>query len=156
MSKAPIRPIPVGGKTAPEKLKLKKFADRLKELRVERGLSQSDLARLIWGETTDERGYKVANKRGRISAYEAGRAIPEPHNLTSLAEALGVTIEELAPDVVAAAVDHAEPEIAINMVPGGDGVVHLQVNTLVDLDTAMQIGVLLSRSQAAKKSSTGA
>ncbi|MCB8829045.1 hypothetical protein LJD47_28955, partial [Escherichia coli] len=41
------------------------FARRLQQLMVERGLSQSDLARTIWGETTNADGRTVARNRDR-------------------------------------------------------------------------------------------
>jgi transcriptional regulator with XRE-family HTH domain len=113
-------------------------------------MSQSALAREIWGEQEDSRGYKVARNRDRISSYEAGKSVPEPHNLQKLADVLGMSVEELAPDLVADAVDSAEPEVSINMVPGGEGYVHLKVNTLTDMETAMKVGALLAKNPLTK------
>jgi transcriptional regulator with XRE-family HTH domain len=61
-----------------------------------RGLSKSDLARLIWGSCTDPKtGYMVAKKRDRITAWVNGKAFPTDENLDLIAKALGITVEEL-------------------------------------------------------------
>ena len=144
--------LPEAGRNSGQRLALRTFAETLKQARTDRGMSQADLARLIWGTTTDTRGYTVARKRDRISSYEAGKATPEAHHLQQLAEALGMTVEELAPDIVAANVDRGNPEIAINMLPGGENMVHLEINCLTDLQTAMEIGALVTRSRVARSS----
>jgi transcriptional regulator with XRE-family HTH domain len=140
------------GRTSGQRLALRSFSETLKQARLDRGLSQADLAREIWGTTVDSRGYTVAKKRDRISSCEAGKAVPEDHHLQQLADALGMTIEELAPDLVAASVDRGAPEMAINMVKGGDNIVHLEINCLIDLPTAMEIGALITKSRAARSS----
>ena len=61
-----------------------------------KGLNASNLARQVWGETTDNRGYKVAKNRDRIGHYLAGVSFPEEDNLQRLAAALGLPYEELA------------------------------------------------------------
>jgi len=66
-------PSPATATVAPvERLGIKKFATRLYELRTEAGMSMSDLARKIWGTTTDARGYPVAKNKDRISRWEKG------------------------------------------------------------------------------------
>lgn len=60
------------------------------------GMSASDLARQVWGSTTDKRGYSVARNRDRISHYLAGTSFPEPQNLGAIAKILDVPVEELA------------------------------------------------------------
>jgi transcriptional regulator with XRE-family HTH domain len=60
------------------------------------GMSSSDLARQVWGTTTDKRGYTVARNRDRIGHYLAGTSYPEAENLQRLADALHVPVETLA------------------------------------------------------------
>lgn len=42
---------------------MKEFSRRLYKFMTEQGMSQSDLARKVWGETDDPRGFKVAKNR---------------------------------------------------------------------------------------------
>lgn len=150
MSKKPVRPAPVGGKTIPEARAISTFADNLRRARVDRGLSQSELAREIWGATVDTRGYTVARNRDRISVWEQGKAVPEPQSLQKLSDVLGVPVEELAPELTMEAIDRAPPQIHFHMVAGGDGIVHLQINTLCSLDTAVTIASILSKDSKSK------
>ncbi len=115
------------------------FARRLQQLMVERGLSQSDLARTIWGETTNADGRTVARNRDRISVYLKGKTVPDPVNLQKLAEALGVDPADLAPDVIGAAVERENPELSMTVVAGHSDKVYLRVNKLLPLQYAVKI-----------------
>ena len=149
MSGKPRRRLPpAAGASGIERLEMQEFARKLHDLRTSKGMSQSDLARAVWGETTDTKGNRVAKNRDRISQYEMGKSIPEPHNLVALAEALDVDAKELAPEVVAAAVDREEPEIQIVAVRGHPDKVHVIVNTLTSMATAAQIMALLTNELA--------
>ena len=118
-------------------MELEQFASRLHRLRTEKGWSQSDLAREVWGELETRAGRKVAKNRDRISTYEMGKSWPDPHNLMKIAGALGVSPEELAPDITAATVDRQNPEIALVAVAGH------HVNKLVSMNIATLIMQLL-------------
>lgn len=146
MSARPRRLLPpVAGRTHVERIELQQFARRLHDALTAKGMSQSDLAREIWGSTQDTRGYTVAKNRDRIGSYLRGESVPEPQNLARMAEALGTTPEDLAPDIAAATVDRENPELAFTMVAGHPDKVHLQVNKLVDLTTATQVITLLTK-----------
>lgn len=133
-----------------------KFSTNLHRLRVNKGLSQSDLARTIWGTTTDSRGYTVPKNKDRISRWENGDQTPEPHNLQALADALGVTVDELAPDITARAMaEDSAPAVQMTMVQGQPGRVHLIVNTLTSLDVASKIIAMLSNDQDLLASAAG-
>jgi len=124
---------------------LPKFSTNLYQARIEKGMSMSDLARKIWGTFTDARGYEVPKNKDRISRWEKGDQIPEPHNLRLLADALDMSPEELAPDLTASAIDRdSTPAINVTMVQGQPGRVHLVVNTLTSLEVASKIIALLS------------
>jgi transcriptional regulator with XRE-family HTH domain len=124
-------------------MELDQFASRLQHFRTEKGWSQSDLAREVWGEIETKAGRKVAKNRDRISTYEMGKSWPDPHNLMKIAEKLGVSPEELAPDITAATVDRQNPEIALVAVAGHHDKVHLKVNKLVSMNIATMIMQLL-------------
>jgi transcriptional regulator with XRE-family HTH domain len=145
MTARPTRRVPpVAGRHQIEKLELQNFARRLHELRVQKGMTQSDLAREIWGETTDVRGNVVARNRDRISQYEKGQSFPDPHNLEKLAKALGITADELAPDITAAAIDREDPAVQLTAIAGHPNQVYLKVNTLTSIRIASQIIALLT------------
>jgi transcriptional regulator with XRE-family HTH domain len=140
MSKNPVRKMPpAAGRTSFQKIEMDRFARKLHQLMIERGMSQSDLARKAFGVKTDARGYDVARKRDRISVYLKGASIPDPVNLQKLAEALGVDISELAPDIQAATIDRENPEVALTAIAGHNDKVHLQVNKLLPMSLAAKI-----------------
>jgi transcriptional regulator with XRE-family HTH domain len=71
---------------------------RLQDLKM----SQSDLARAIWKETRpDSRGYQQPANKDRVSAWINGRVLPSPENLKRCAEALGMTSQDLLPEIEA-------------------------------------------------------
>ena len=60
------------------------FADRIKELRLERGLTQEAVGEII------------GVKRYAVYSYEKGRACPEMKGLVALADYFDVSIDYLA------------------------------------------------------------
>lgn len=118
------------------------FSDRLAQVRKAKGWSQSDLARLIWGVTTTSAGHEVAKNRDRISAYESGRAKPNADNLERVAEAVGLSVEELAPDLVVDDV-FANPDPRMDIRLGADGHVYIRVNARTTLSVANKIADML-------------
>ncbi len=60
------------------------FAERIRELRLERGLTQEELGEII------------GVKRFSIYSYEKGRACPEMKGLVALAEFFDVSMDYLA------------------------------------------------------------
>lgn len=113
-------------------------------------MSQSDVARAVWGTTTDKRGYTVARNRDRVSAYEAGKAFPEADNLMKLADLFGVDVKELAPEHVAsgAAGARAKPAVNLTVVDASQGLAHLTVDVVVSFELAAQVVRLLSEGGA--------
>lgn len=145
MSRTPRRLLSAAsGRTQYEKIELERFQRRLHEAINNANISASDLAAKIWGRTTDPRGYSVAKGRDRISAYLHGKSFPDPKNLKLLADALGMTPEELAPDITAATVEKENPEIAMTAIAGHSQRVYLRVNKLVPLPLAARVIQLLS------------
>ena len=114
----------------------------MKELR----LTQSDVASRIWGTTTDNRGHTVARRRERIHAYVNGNAVPSRDTLLKLAEVLEMDVHELAPDLaVASAARKGGPAaLQITMVEGHEGQSLFQVNTLLPVQFALELGAVLN------------
>jgi transcriptional regulator with XRE-family HTH domain len=109
------------------------------------GLSQSDLARSVWGTVEDARGYTVAKSRDRVSAYEKGKSAPTRENLEALARVLGLAVDQLAPDLVAERA-HADtsPVYRLTALEGQPNIARLQVDMVVSMAAAAQVMVLLS------------
>ncbi len=139
-----LAPSVAAGKTPIVRFEMENFARRLHEALVQNRMSQSDLARKVWGSTTDKRGYDVARNRDRISVYLRGESLPDASNMQAIADALGMTVAELAPDVTAAAVERENPEVAMTAIAGHTDKVYLRVNKLVPLALAAKIVTLLA------------
>jgi hypothetical protein len=71
------------------------FADKVRDAMNRKGLSASDVARLVWGSTKDARGTVVARNRDRMGAYLAGVSLPDPTNLEALGQVLDIPVAEL-------------------------------------------------------------
>jgi len=110
-----------------------------------KGWDNSDLARAVWGETTDTKGYKVAKNRDRISVYLHGAGFPKPSTLHKIAEVLGVAKDELAPERMAAAIDREYPEFS--MIAVGEHM-HVQMNALLPPSIAAEISKLYAQAKA--------
>jgi transcriptional regulator with XRE-family HTH domain len=140
MAKRGIRKMaPTEGSTGFQRLEIANFSRRLHEIMIEKGLSQSDLARKIWGTIENNQGYTVAKNRDRISVWLRGEVIPDARNMKMLAEALDTELEDLAPDIMAATVDRESPEISMNMIAGHSDKVHLHINKLLPFVLASKI-----------------
>lgn len=122
------------------------FASNLYQLRNAANMSQSDLAKKIWGTTEDTRGYQVARNRDLISNYEAGKSAPNRTNLERLAEVLGVSPEELAPDLMAerTAGQTRNSPIQISLLPDDPTKAYLQVSTIVSAEAAYRIATMIA------------
>jgi transcriptional regulator with XRE-family HTH domain len=115
------------------------FARRLHTAMNAKGMGNSDLARAVWGEVDDNKGYKVAKNRHQVAVYLKGEGMPERATLQKIAEVLGTTADELAPETQTAAIDRARPEMAMTMLAGQPGMAHLQINATLPLNVAVEI-----------------
>lgn len=90
------------------------FGDRLGRIIIDQQMTQSELARRIWGETgVDNRGYEFPIGKDRISSYISGRQLPSPRNYRRLLEVLNLTPEELPVPNKAARPRIATPNVKI-------------------------------------------
>lgn len=72
------------------------FGARLDRILLDRDMTQTDLARLVWNETyVDKRGYEVVKGKDRISSYINGKQQPSSLVYNKILEVLKLTPEEL-------------------------------------------------------------
>lgn len=76
-----------------------RLAANLNRLLIDKGMRQSDLARLVFGSTEDpQTGYSRAKGADSVSAYCSGRQTPRKAILGRMAKALGVSEDQLTGD----------------------------------------------------------
>jgi transcriptional regulator with XRE-family HTH domain len=130
---------------------LERFRANLLRAMTERNLTSSQLAREIWGTTTDTRGYKVARNRDRIAHYLAGTGYPTAPVLEKMAQVLGVDPAQFAKDEVAATTGNNTPSsearvaqrlgVSMNILTpvGGPPVAQLTLHHPISLTAAGEI-----------------
>lgn len=121
---------------APSHLTKQQFGRRLYQLMLQRGWTQSELAR------------QSDLPRDSISVYVRGKSLPTPASLQKLAEALSVKPEELLPNHVESAIDSDTPALEIKVSPNAPNIAWLRVNRLVTVATALKITELLEADNA--------
>jgi transcriptional regulator with XRE-family HTH domain len=117
----------------PRELSKHEFGRKLMALMLDKGWNQSELARRS----------KVG--RDAVSTYIRGVSFPEPVNLQKLAVALGLTTEQLLPNVTIRGIaSDPSPAFEIKQAAGGDpSRVWLRVNRIVSFDQAAAIVAIL-------------
>jgi transcriptional regulator with XRE-family HTH domain len=115
----------------PKHLTKQEFGRRLYQLMNRKGWHQSELAR------------KAGVARDSISTYIRGVSMPDPGNLQKLAEALGVSTDELLPNHVEAAIDNDVPAMEMKVSGTDPRMAWLRVNRLVSTTTCLKIVELL-------------
>jgi transcriptional regulator with XRE-family HTH domain len=122
-----------------------RFAYRLHRCMQLRGMSNSDLARLMWGETTDLMGHRVAKNRDLISLYLRGARFPEPRTMERLAKALDVGVNDLAYDAEGTTLtgDAEQPAPQVQMTLVGPDEVRLAFDHVLPTVVATKIMELL-------------
>lgn len=123
---------------------IRAFSRNLDTLMKKQGLSQSDLARKVWGTSTDSRGYVVAKNRDMISSYLRGATAPTVSTLGRLARALGVTATALGGDLALPATDRDNPGFRLTAVAGDAKRMHLHIDLIVTTKAAAKILALLA------------
>lgn len=132
----------------------KVFGKRLHGLIQERGITQSELARKIWGSTVDSRGVKVARNRDRISQYVNGLVMPSPEVRKKIADALELAVDHLMQGIEAVGsgprVDEAPADdMRMSPVAGEPGMVVLHFHQKLPRPVAMRIMAILASSSDA-------
>ena len=138
-----IEPI-ASGLTADQQEQLAEFARNLQAFRKDRGWTQSDLAREVWGETTESRtGKRVAKNRDMISRWESGNSCPSEIKLREVCDATGWAYEKLAPSMMASKLETEQARVQLREVVQGQ--THIKINALVPSLIAAKINMLLQQ-----------
>jgi len=113
----------------------KAFPSRLQRLLDEKHMTKADLARKVWGEMVDERGYTVARNRQTLGRYLAGQTYPTHSTRIMIAEALGVPYAELFPSE-----DPTERVgSGVTLEPKGKSTSHLTLDVDLPTDVALDV-----------------
>jgi transcriptional regulator with XRE-family HTH domain len=115
------------------------FSRKLQHLMNQREMSQSDLARLMWGQIEQASGYPAAKNRDRISKWLAGKRLPDGRSLEKLCQILECDASALAPSVVTGNAEAQHPELRMTVIAGHRDLVHLTFNTVLPLEAAVQM-----------------
>ncbi len=116
----------------------REFGQRLRRLLVKSGMSQTELARAAAKFTPDK-----SFGRDLISSYISGRYIPNPINLAAMAQALGITPDELLPQSNnLPRRGETSPPLDIRVM--GEDRASLRVNQIVSLSVALKVAQLIN------------
>ena len=140
---------PPANRTPLERAEHEAFAKRLVEFMARRNMSQSDLARAVWGNFVDARGHDTARSRDRISCYVRGLQMPEPKTAKAIADALGVSPVDLIPSLDKPASRGAAPDLAMSVVAGRPDTALLTVNKMIPLELAVKVLAMLAQAEGA-------
>jgi len=111
------------------------FGRQLQRLMLAKGWNQSDLAR------------RAGVGRDAISTYINGRSVPEPLNRQKIADALGVSVEELVADPFLATAS-GQPGVTVRQAEEL-GMVYLTIHRAIPMAIAAEIIDRLKSAQAA-------
>lgn len=116
----------------------REFGIRLRQILVQKGMSQTELARAAAKHTPDR-----SFGRDLISSYISGRYIPNPINLAAMAKALDVTPDELLPQSNnLPRRGESTPPLDLRVL--GDDRASLRVNQVVSLSVALKVAQLIN------------
>lgn len=121
------------------------FARRLHHYMTARGWTQSDLARAVWGERTNSRGYREAKGRDRISVFLKGSTLPETTTLTAIAKALDVEPDDLCPEGHKKAMAWEPHSVSLTLAPGHTDKARLVVDRVVPFHVGAEIISILAK-----------
>lgn len=123
--------------------------------RREKGWSQSDLARAVFGTTPNPKnGNPIAAGRDNVSKWLSGASFPEPENLTKLSEITGIPETKLVAPVAAPA--PGQPSVQLVQVRSHPGVAHLILDLTVSRARGLEMmGLLAGADIAAELHDTG-
>lgn len=119
----------------PKHLTKQEFGRRLYRLMLQKGWSQSELAR------------QAGLSRDSVSTYVRGVSLPEAINLNKLAEALDVKTTDLLPNHAETAIDHDAPSLELKISSANTLISWLRVNRMVSTQTAMKIVEMLNHDE---------
>jgi transcriptional regulator with XRE-family HTH domain len=121
------------------------FANTLRNAMAEQQMTQSDVARAVWGNTTDPRGYQVAKNRDRIGAYLAGTGYPSKETLPKLCKAVGLSMDKLPPATRSTAPRAGARDFSFSILP--DETVFIEMRKVVSMDIGLKILQLVTEAR---------
>lgn len=116
----------------PRQMAKQEFGNRLYQLILARGWTQSELAR------------QAGLPRDRVSAYVRGAALPTASNLNALARAFGMEPEALLPHYAQSHFIDEDPDFEMTASTSSPGKALLRINRIVSFETAVKIASLLN------------
>ena len=108
------------------------FGRRLQSLMLERNWNQAELARA------------AGLGRDSISTYIRGKVFPDPRNLKRIADALGMTPQQLMPSDMASVIEAEVPALEIRQSATDPSQVHIRINRTVTVEQAAKIFSILN------------
>ena len=120
----------------PTDLVRQEFARRLQRAMIEKGWTQSELARRASPFAPDTRMI-----RDNVSKYIRGKVLPGPLHLEALCKALGKRPTDLLPARPSGGTSHELP--SFDMRDLGNGTAWLRVNQAVSWETALKIATMV-------------
>lgn len=116
----------------------REFGQRLRRFLVQKGMSQTDLAKAAAKYSPDKQF-----GRDLVSSYINGRYVPNPVNLEAMAKALGITSDELLPQANnLPRRGETTPPLDIRVL--GEDRASLRVNQVVSLQCALKVAQLIN------------
>ncbi|HEY9550622.1 MAG TPA: helix-turn-helix transcriptional regulator [Kiloniellaceae bacterium] len=117
----------------PRHLTKQEFGRRLYQLMLAKNWSQADLAR------------RAELGRDSISTYINGKTFPDPLSRKKLADALGVSVDELIPNGMETALDQEFPAVELKQAVGHPGMAWVRINRAMSFATAAKIIDLINQ-----------
>lgn len=115
----------------PKHLTKQEFGKRLYDLMLARGWNQSELAR------------QADLPRDSISVYLRGKSLPTPKSLMGLSKALGLSPEDLLPNMMEGAIDNDFPAFEMKISPNAPQMAWVRINRAMPTPIALKIAGLI-------------
>lgn len=142
--------------------KTQAFAERLQAAMNRSGLSPSEVARRAWGTVRDKRGHNTAKNRDSVGHYMNGTRYPSPDSMQRLADAVGISVEELAGEPPAASEPDSRPQgsfakrttvsaasgdLILTSLPAQPTKIRIQVDRVIHWKLAARIQAMLKEAE---------
>lgn len=118
--------------TATTKTPNAEFGRRVQSLMLERNWNQAELARA------------AGLGRDSISTYIRGKVFPDPKNLKRIADAFGMTPQQMMPSDMTSAIDAEVPALEMRQSAADPTKVHIRINRTVTVEQASKIFSILN------------
>lgn len=124
--------MPRKAEAAPTKTSNAEFGRRIQSLMLERNWNQAELSRA------------AGLGRDSVSTYIRGKVFPDPKNLKLIADAFGMTPQQLMPSDMTSVMDAEVPALEIRQSAADPSKVHIRINRTVTVEQAGKIFAILN------------